>query len=351
MNRKSFALTLALALALFNSSIVSSQNKTASTATAPTVSSVSIATTLNLLPQSDFVAFVNVKRLITEAAPKVLADNPAKLAEFNADIDKFKTQTGIDARMFENLAVGMSYQHPSPNVTTTDIVVIAQGDFNAGALLAAGRLASKGKYQEQTYNGTTLYIFNIQDQVKMLGLFDMKVGEVAAAALNANTLVIGEPVSVRATLDNKAQGRINTDLIQLATRSPNALMGFSANVPPSLTATADFGNSEISKIVGSIRQAYGAVGTTANGFDMLAVARTEKPDQAQTLSETLGALKQFGGLMVAQLPQETGKLAQTALDNLKITSEGRETLIRLELKQSDISTLMRVLQPKMAGTR
>jgi hypothetical protein len=307
---------------------------------------------LSLLPPSDFVAFVNVKRLLNEAAPKALADNPAKLAQFNAEIDKFKTQTGIDARSFESIAVGMRYQHPSPNITTTDTIVIARGAFNSGALLAAARLATQGRYQEEKYNGATVYLFKIQDQVKMLGLFNMRVGEVAACALDANTLAIGEPQSVRAAIDaHKTPSRFNNDLIQLAMRTPNALMGFSANVPPTLTATADFGNAEISKIIGSIRQAYGAVSTTANGFDLLTVARTEKPDQAQALSETLGALKQFGGMLVTQLPPETGKLAQSALDSLKIAAAGNETSISFELRQADISTLMRVLQPKVAEAR
>jgi hypothetical protein len=352
VNKKSFALFLSLAVALIgNAASTRAQTKQATTATAMTVQASSAAP-LNLLPQSDFVAFINVKRLLNEAAPKVLADNPAKLAQFNAEIDKFKTQTGIDARSFESIAVGMRYQHPSPNITTTDTVVIARGTFNSGALLAAARLATQGRYQEEKYNGATLYTFKIQDQVKMLGLFSMRVGEVAASALDANTLVIGEPVSVRATLDaNKTPSRVNNDLIQLSTRTPNALMGFSANVPTTLTATADFGNAEISKIIGSIRQAYGAVSTTANGFDLLTIARTEKPEQAQALSETLGALKQFGGMLVTQLPPETGKLAQSALDSLKIAASGNETSISFELRQADISTLMRVLQPKVAEAR
>lgn len=333
-------------------SAVSTGAQTKSAAKTATAAPTSAAAPLNLLPPSDFVAFVNVRRLITEAAPKVLADNPAKLAEFNADIDKFKTQTGIDARAFEEIAVGMRYQHPTPKITTTDMVVIAHGTFNAGALLAAARLATQGRYQEEKYNGTTLYTFKIQDQVKMLGLFNMRVGEVAAAVLGTNTLVIGEPASVRATLDaGRTPSHVNNDLIQLATRTPSALMAFSANVPPSLTATADFGNDEITKIVGSIRQAYGTVSTTPDGFDLSGVARTEKPEQAQALSETLGALKQFGGMLVTQLPPETGKLAQSALDSLKITAAGNETSVRFELRQADISTLMRVLQPKVAGGR
>lgn len=309
---------------------------------------------LNLLPPSDVVAFVNVKRLITEAAPKIFADNPTKLAEFNADIDKFRTQTGLDARSFSTIAVGLRYQSPAPGVTTADTVVIAQGTFNAGALVAAGRLASKGKYQEEKYNDATIYIFTINDQVTVAGLMSMRVKELAVTTLDTNTLVLGELPAVRATLDanRKRAAGINSDLVTLATRSPNALIGFSANVPPSVSQGVTIGNfDEISKLISSIRQAYGTIGTTNTGFDMMAVARTENATQAQSLSETLTALKQFGGVVAGQLPAETNKLAMNALDSLKIGAQGNETSIRLELQQADITTLMRVLKPKMAEAR
>jgi hypothetical protein len=352
VNRKSFAISIALIIAFISSALsTSAQTRSATAAKTSAASNASTAAPLNLLPQSDLVAFVNVKRLINEAAPKAFAGDAGRLAQFNAEIDKFKTQTGIDARSFESLAVGMHYQHPSPGITTTDKVVIANGTFNASAFLAAGRLAAQGKYQEEKYNGAIIYIFNLQENVKMLGLLNMRVSQVAATTLNANTLVMGDLASVRATLDARSiQGRGNNDLIQLATRTPGAFIGFGANVPPSLTANVDLGNAEISKIIGSIRQAYGAVGTTADGFEMLTIARTEKPGDAQNLSDTLSALKQIGGMMTGQLPSDKGKLAQAALDNLQIKSEGNETTIRLELKQADISALMQVLQPKTTET-
>ncbi|MBA2732278.1 MAG: hypothetical protein H0U54_05245, partial [Acidobacteria bacterium] len=167
-----------------------------------------------------------------------------------------------------------------------------------------------------------------------------------------NNLAIGELTAVKATLDaNRGRGGANTDLINLATRTPNALMGFSANVPASLSKDVSVGNDEISKLIGSIRQAYGAVGTTAKGFDLTAIARTENAGQAVSLSETLNALKQFGGVLVPQLPAETRGLAQSALDTLKIGAQGNETSIKFELQQADITMLMRVLQPKQAEAR
>jgi hypothetical protein len=344
VNKKSFAPILALAVALLTLFVsVSAQTKTATAAVAPT----STATTLNMLPPSDVVAFINIRALLDDAVPKVLADNPVKLAEINAQIDKIKTQTGIDVRSFENIAVGMRYQHPSANVTTADTVVIAHGTFNAGALIAAGRIAATGKYREEKYQGATLYIFNLNNQMNVEGLFSMKIKELAVTSPDANTLVMGEPVAVRATIDaNKTPGHVNNDLVQLATRASGAVLGFSANVPQSLTSSTDFGNPEITKIVGSIRQCYGALSTTSNGFGLLVAARTETADQARALSDTLNALKQFGAMVIPQLPPDTGKIAQNALDSMKIGAAGNEASLNLEVSQADITTLMRTLQTK-----
>ncbi|MDT5122485.1 MAG: hypothetical protein QOC96_1967 [Acidobacteriota bacterium] len=344
MNKKSFASLLALVVALMSFvATARAQTKTATATAAP----ASSGSPLNMLPPSDFVVAVNVKRWINEGVPKFFANDPAKLAEFNAQIDKLKTQTGLDLRSFEEIAVGMHYLHPSPNVTKADTVVLAHGTFNAGLLLAAGRMAAQGKYHDEKYNGATIYIYSLNSQMNLHGLFNMKINDLAVTSLDANTLAIGDLESVRATIDaNKMPGHVNNDLIQLATRAPNALLGFSANVPPSLTASADLGNPEITKMVGSIHQAYGALSTTADGFGLLAAARTENPDQAKALSDTLAALKQFGGMVVSQLPPETGKIAQNVLDSLKITASGNETLLSLEVRQADITTLMRAMQPK-----
>jgi hypothetical protein len=113
-----------------------------------------------------------------------------------------------------------------------------------------------------------------------------------------------------------------------------------------MTKGLDVNNDEIARILGTIRNAYGAVGTTQNGFDLLMVARTEQPDQARSLSETLTALKQFGGIVVSQLPPDLGKVAQNTLDSLKITADGTDASIWMEVLQSDIPVLMRAFRPK-----
>lgn len=346
MNKKVYALFLAIVVA-FAALAITGGAQTKPAAHSATGATASNAAPLNLLPASDAVAFIDVKRLINEAAPKVLADNPAKLIEFSAELDKLKTRTGFDVRSFDSVAIGLRYTQPAPGLTKTETVAVARGSFNSGALLAAGRVASKGKYQEQNYKGTTIYVFDLKGQGLNVPGVPVRISELAAAALDANTLLIGDVEGVRATLDaSRGQGRVNNDLVQMASRTPNAIVGFSTNIPAGMTKGLDVNNDEIARIIGTIRQAYGAIGTTQNGFDMLMVARTEQADQARSLSETLTALKQFGGLVVSQLPPDLGKVAQNTLGSLKITADGTDASLWMEVLQSDIPVLMRALRPQ-----
>ncbi len=304
-----------------------------------------ISSPLSALPASDAVMLVDIKRVLNDVLPRVLANDPAHLAKINSEIDKFKTNYGLDLRSFERLALGVRFQSPRAGVTTTDMVAIVNGTFNSGALLAAGRMAAKGKYQEEKYRNSTIYIYDITEQGKAPSVMGVRVPKLAVAALDANTLVFGEPEGVRSTIGASLERRrINAELIQMAMRNPNAFVSFGANVPASLTQGKDFGNEEITKNIASIRQAYGALGLTTNGIDLLAIARTARPEQAKSLGDTLSALKQFGGMAIGQMPADKRAMAQAALDSLTITTEGNETSLRLEVAQAALDELMRGLR-------
>jgi hypothetical protein len=305
-----------------------------------TVAATSASALLPALPTSDVAMFVDVQKVLNDALPRALADDKAKMAQINSEIDSFKTRYGIDARQFERVAVALRFNNRSQTVVTADTVALAQGRFNAGAMIAAARLVMKGKYQEQKYGGQTIYTFNINDRVKWLGLLNMRVSTVSVAALDANTLAMGDLNLVQAAVDAHAgRGRISPELVQMATRNPNAILGFAANVPSHVSQNTGIDNEEISKSIRAIRQAYGSVGTTATGFDMLMVARTERPEQAQNLNDSFAALKQFSSFIVAQLPAAKGKLAQNVIDNMKVTTVGNDLQIRLEVAQTDIAAL------------
>ncbi len=293
------------------------------------------------LPASDAVSIVDIKRMINETMPSILGSDPAKLAQANAEIDKFKTKTGVDLRTFDRVAVGMRYIYPNTTTTKLETVVIAHGTFDAKAVAASARTAAAGKSREEKYRGATITIIDVNDQIKLLGLVDMKINELAICALDQNSLALGTPANVKAAIDAGKAGRASAELISLATKDPNAVMGFGANLSPELLAQLDIGNDTIAKDISSIKQAYGSVGSTQNDVTMMIVARTDSADAAKNLSDTIEGLRQLGALFVGRLAQPRRDLAQGALDNLKVTARGTEIEVRTQVAAATLAALMK----------
>ena len=294
------------------------------------------------VPQSDALMLVDVRRLLNETLPRIFGGDAAKLAQVNADVDKLKARTGIDARSFDRVVVGVRFTYPSPTVTRTETIAIARGTFNSKALLTAGRIAANGKYREEQHRGSTIMIFSINDQIKMLGLWDVKVTDLAACALDANTLALGNLAAVRAAIDaGKLSQRPNTDLATLAGRDPKAVIGFGANLPAALLKSLDVGNDTIAKDVNSIRQVWGSVGTTETDVAVLLAARTDSAESGKNLGETVEGLKQLGGILIMRMAPAKKALAQTALDNLKITTRGAEVEIQTQVAASSLASLVK----------
>jgi len=336
---KAFAVVLmfSFALAAFGVSAIGFAQKKVKGSAAGQVSSL-----LSSLPPSDAVALVNVKRVLDEALPKLLAESPAKLTEVNDELAKFKAQTGLDPRSFDQIALGLQYTYPSEGITKIKTVALARGTFSAGAIVAAGRLAANGKYLEQKYQGKTIYVFSLDRQVRLLGLWDIKVGELAVVSLDGHTLALGNLDSVKEVIDaNRSGHRPNADLIALASRDPNAVMGFGGNISETLLQNLRITNDGIARELTAVRQVYGSLGLTASDLELMLAARTVDTYAAKNLGDTVEGLKQFGGLFINRLSAAKGSLARSALNNLKITTQGNELQIRTAVAQSQVAPLIR----------
>lgn len=298
-------------------------------------------TLMSSLPQSDAVAQVKVKQLLSEALPRILANNPAKLSEVNASIDRFKDRTGLDPRMFEQVALGARFTYPSEGVTKVQTVAVANGTFSAAAMMAAGRVASNGKYREEKHKDKTIYIFTVDENLKLLGLFDIHIGELAAAPLDTNTIALGDPTGVRSLLDaSRSRKPVNAELIALASRDPNAVIGFGSNITEQLIGNLDIGNAPIATDLRSLRQVYGSVGTTETDLQLFIAARAVNAQAAKNFGDTLEALKQFGSFFVGRLSGAKGVLAKSALSNLKIVADANELQIRTSVAQAEVGPLL-----------
>lgn len=298
-------------------------------------------TLMSSLPQSDAVAQVKVKQLLSEAMPRIFASNPAKLSEVNASIDRFKEKTGLDPRMFNQVALGVRFTYPSEGVTKVQTVALADGTFSAAGMVAAGRIASNGKYREEKYGDKTIYIFTLDENIKLLGLFDVRIGELAATPLDTNTLALGDPAGVRSVIDAaRSRKRANAELIALASKDPNAVIGFGSNVNEQLIANLDIGNAPIAADLRTLRQVYGSVATTETDLQLFLAARAVNAEAAKNLSNTLEGLTQFGAFFVGRLSGAKGVLAKSALANLKIVSAANELQIRTSVAQAEVGPLL-----------
>jgi len=309
--------------------------------TRPRTSPVPAPSLMSSLPQSDAVAQVQVKRLINEVIPRVMANNPAKLAEINSNLDNFKNRTGLDARSFEQIALGVRYTYPSEGITKLVTAGLARGTFNAGAMVAAGRLAANGKYREEKYAGKSVYIFTLDESIRLFGVIDLKIRELAAAPLDSNTLAVGDPSSIRSVIDAASgKKRNNAELIALATRDANAVVGFGGNISPQVIKNLDVGNASFVGDLSGLRQAYGSVETTEKDVNLFIGAKTVNADAAKNLGDTLEGLKMLGGMFIGRLTGAKGILAKSALTNLSIATDANELRIRTNVAQADIGPLM-----------
>lgn len=309
--------------------------------TRPAASSTPANNLLATLPPSDAVALVKVKRVFDEVVPKLLAANTTKLAEVNSRIEQFKTRTGLDPRSFDELALGLRYVHPAPGVTKVETVGIARGSFSADAMKAAGRAAATGSYREERHQGKVIHVFTINEQLKIFGLANLKIRELAVSSLDANTLALGDLERVRSAISvRRGTSRGNAELITLASNDTNAIASFAGNVSPALIQNLKIGNDSIATDLAAVRQVYGSVAMNETNLEVLLAARTVNPDSARSLGDTVESLRQFGAIFVNQMTATKGALAKSALGNLKITRQGNEIQIRTAVAQSDVAPLI-----------
>lgn len=295
------------------------------------------------LPASDAVLFVELRRLLTEAVPRAFGNDAKRLADMNADIEQFKRRTGIDARQFDTLAVGARLANPREGVTKVDhMVAVARGKFDAAAVVAAVRAASGGTLSEQKHGGKTVYVLSVNDQLKLFGLLKMRVRELGVSVLSADTLAVGEPAAVRAAIDAQAgRGAVSRALLDAA-RQPGALIGFAGNIPAGSFKDIDTGMPGVDQSLASIRRFRGTVGMSATGFQVATILGTDSAKDAQRLSGTIEAVRQVAPALLS-VAGERGQLANGAIKNIKVAAQGTDVQLRLDLAQSELAAIMKVL--------
>src|SRR4051812_40551661 len=61
------------------------------------------------LPTSDVVSYADVRRIMTEVVPRVLAKDPATLLKMTNAVTEVNTKTGINLLSIDRIAAGMQF--------------------------------------------------------------------------------------------------------------------------------------------------------------------------------------------------------------------------------------------------
>lgn len=357
MKKKFFALLIACAFSLNAASVAFAQVRTMETERQTPALAAS-------LPASDVVVAVNTQRILNEALPQVLSNNPSLLKKILGEMEKIKGQTGVDLRQFEQFALGIASKNVSPSDLSFEPLMLVRGSYNPGAMIALAKIAIGGKYREEKVGDKTIYIFTPPPaKVKIAppsgnpqnnkapaksSVFEKALDkmfadlsrEFAVAAFDNNTLAVGSTTRLRETLQTRTH--IDAEVLGLVNRRPNALMSFGARVPNGMSGFLNLDNDELGRNIDSIRQISGLV-DVADGNAMLSLAaKTLKPEQAQSLRETLEGLQMLGKAFLGGAKEANKKAIGRIVENARVTNNADEVMLDVQVPQSDIDILIGV---------
>ena len=324
---------------------------------APHVAAQSGLDPLAALPASDIVLMIDAGRLINQIAPQALANDPATLKKMNDGIDEINTSTGIDMRAVKRIIVGMPMFDVKAIAASGQFpgVAIVEG-IDTTKVLALVATSGAVKPTETTHGGKTIYTLSPKGETSAIGAATsprVPLQKMSLVALDANTLAVGDVTQVRASIDASAGRGTKTsgDLLMMASRNPNALVSVAGNFPSEQMRQLLDGagplpiSDEAKQAILSITQLYSAVGSSANGYDVLLGVRTGGAAQAKTLSDTLAAFKALGMMGTTDAKD---KLTRDFISGIQITPTGNDLELKAEITQMLINEVMKPKPPAPA---
>lgn len=350
MNRKISIMLLAIALA---SIAVNANGQSTATLkrgfeTVPAANQ-NVAAALANLPEADTLIYINPRRILNDAAPKVVV--AAELAKMRAVLDDVKKSLGVDPSTLDYVVVAMRFHKPSADLSFVppEVIAVASGDFSADSLMTVAGLALQEAVREEKHGTRTIAITKIDpvaaaaEKTPLLKSFS----EIGFAVLNTNTIAIGSIGYLKAAMDAiDGTGRISNTAISSLVRDPDALI--SAAGSPLTAFAKSFGllGTQVTPRDPRCETAFGnfyaAVTMEGNSFIVRGAMNADNPDTARIINSLLSSLLQQA---VSSVPD---KSAQSILNGLKLTASESEVVISGAIPQAMVADLIR--QPSATVT-
>lgn len=334
------------------------------------------------LPDSQAVIYLNARRITNDALPRVMPQ--AQLDKFFGEVQQ---KVRIDLRSVEYVVLAARYDVNNFNTSTVpDFGVAVRGGFNADGLLSFLRLAQPAQHRAETHGDKRIDVYTVQfdtpKETPTPAAPDaapdasptpdaaqpppMKLPtEFAIVSLGPDELLAGTLAYVRSAIDARggSGSRIRTDLVDLALQNPDALVSLTGDLPPNLSklfdsaagmageqsATDGLMNDELRRLADSLRQLQFAVTMRPAEFGLQAILRTERPEDARSLSGLvdLGVATFEGGINKDLAKAKTAKARADArellalLKSLGNTARDRDLTLSLDVAQTTVADFVK----------
>ncbi|HLL71815.1 MAG TPA: hypothetical protein VK363_10305 [Pyrinomonadaceae bacterium] len=309
---------------------------------------------LTNFPESQAVLYINAKRLINEAAPSIVP--PEVLNKALNDARQFIDLNGLDY-----VIAGARLRGEVSMTNPPEVLLIVRGSFSADGLLSVARMAApQGMYVQETHGGKTVNVFTLNKPAPADGASGdqpakkFPVDQIAAVALDANTLAIGIPAYLRDAIDASTGGqgvRLKPELVDLAVRDANTLVSIVTDMPPAMSQhLRKFGmppNAEIEGMIDAVRQVQLSVNMLPAVFGVQTILRMDGAEKAATLSGLINTGTRFlEGQLQKEVEKSGGKddKAVSALQVLKTltnTASGNEVALNVTFRQATLAEIVK----------
>ena len=300
-----------------------------------------IAAALASLPEADTLIYINPRRILNDALPRVL---PASdLAELRKGLEDVKKDAGVDLSNLDYVVVAMRFRKPAADLSFTppEVMAVASGDLSADSLMTMVQLALQEKAREETHGARKIAIMRIDSIAEAAEKNPLlkSFSEIGFTALNANTIAVGTVGYVKAAVDAaNGEGRIANSAITSLVRDPNALI--SAAGSPLAAFAKSFGllgtqeTPRDPRCETSFGNFYAAVTQQGNAFDIRGAMNADNPDTAKIINGLLMGLMQTARASLSEKER-------SVLDGIKLSSNESEVVISGSIPEATIAELIK----------
>jgi len=315
---------------------------TTSRAAVSSASSQNVSGLLANLPEADALIYINPRRILNEAAPRVIA--APDVAKMRILFEDLKKGVGVDPASIDYLVIALRFHKPAGDLSFVppEAIAVISGDFSSDSILTVARLSLQDKVRDEKYGARTLAIMKIDpvaaaaEKNPLLKSF----AEIGFAPLNSSTIAVGNIGYLKAAMDAfDGTGRIASNTVSSLLRDPNALV--SAAGSPLASFAKSFGllgtqaTPRDSRCDTTFGNFYMAITFDGNNFSVRGAMNADNPDSAKIINGLLSGLLQQAATSVPD------KTTQNVLSNLKLGANENEVVLSADIPQQLVADFIR----------